>query len=558
MTRQELEDYAQNISTEMAALQKKLDWYEEQLRTNRRKRFGASSEKTDENQLSLFNEAESESEETLPEPELSDVQPRIGATKAAKQKRKKQKGRKEKLTDPLPKQVIEYTLSGGDLVCPKCGHELHSMKKEIRRELTVIPAKVVVTEHVKHIYSCRHCENTGIEATIVKAPSPAPVFRNSLASASFLADLMVKKYVNGQPLYRQEQEFARNGGKLSRQTMANWIIRAAERYLKPLYELLHEELLRKDIILADETTLEVLREPGRDARTDSYMWLYRTSGCDSARPVVLFDYQPSRSGDCAAAFLKGFEGCLQTDGYSGYHKLTGAKEGEKPQAIAVGCMAHARRKYYDALQAAPKGADVKNSASAKGLEYCNKLFQMEKQADEAGLSFEERRAYRQKSALPVWKGFLSWAKTTLDLSSGKSLLREALTYTVNQAEALGRYLEDGRLEISNNRAERSIKPFVIGRKNWLFSNTPKGAEASAVVYSLIETAKECRLNLFEYLKYLFEVMPGIEPDDRGRLEKLLPYAPELPDRCRIPAEEADPVPTAETPAPAPAGRSGSN
>ena len=177
---------------------------------------------------------------------------------------------------------------------------------------------------------------------------------------------------------------------------------------------------------------------------------------------------------------------------------------------------------------------------------------------EAGLSFEERRTYRQKSALPVWRSFLSWAKTTLDLSSGKSLLREALTYTVNQAEALGRYLEDGRLEISNNRAERSIKPFVIGRKNWLFSNTPKGAEASAVVYSLIETAKECRLNLFEYLKYLFEVMPGIEPDDRGRLEKLLPYAPELPDRCRIPAEEADPVPTAETPAPAPAGRSGSN
>lgn len=545
MTRAELEEYAASVSTEktvlesklsaeIAVLKSKLTWYEEQLRLNRRRKFGPSSEKVDFDQLSLFNEAESESDDTLPEPEMTDV---VGRTGATKQKKKKQRGHKEKLTKALPKQVIEYTLSGEDLVCPKCGNELHSMKKEVRRELTVIPAKIMVTEHVTHVYSCRNCENNEIEATILKAPSPVPVFRNSLASSSFLADILTKKYMDALPLYRQEQNLHRNGLKLSRQTMANWVIRASELYLKPLYDLLHEELLKKDIVQADETTVEVLHEPGRKATTDSYMWLYRTSGCDSDRPVILFDYQPSRSGDCAVEFLKGFRGYLHTDGYVGYHKLTVAENGEKPQAIGVGCWAHARRKYYDALQAAPAGTNLKNTASARGLEYCDRLFRVEREAKEQKLSFEERKEYRLKHVRPVLKEFFAWAKETLPKADSKSKLHEALHYTVNQAEALSRYLEDGRLEISTNRAERSIKPFVIGRKNFLFMNTPKGAKASAVVYSVVETAKECRLNPFEYLNYLFEVMPGLDLSDRKSLKKLLPYAPELPDHCRLKTED---------------------
>lgn len=525
MSRKEIEEYAMKLSTQMEAMEAKLSWYEEQLRLNRQKRFGASSEKITIDQMSFFNEAESEYNESLKEPKVGDIKP--PTTK------KKQKGHKDKITRPLPKEVIDYVLTDDEMICPVCGEMLHEMKKEIRKEITIIPARYVVKEHVVHTYSCRSCETNGTSATIVKAKSPKPLFRNCLASASLLADIMVKKYMLSLPLYRQEQSLKLEGLRLSRQTMANWVVNASDRYLKSLYDLMHRDLLTRDIIHADETELEVLREPGRPATAKSYMWLYRTSGCDFERPIVLYEYQPSRNGDNARSFLKGFSGYLQTDAYSGYNKVIKACGKDEPIVIPIGCLAHARRKFDEALKAIPQNTDKKTSQSIIGLEYCNKLFEIEKYAKEQELSYDEITKLRKEKALPVFEEFLSWAKRLYDESLPKSLLGEALKYLINQEQSLKNYILDGRLEITNNRAERSIKPFVIGRKNWLFSNTPKGAQASAIVYSIMESAKEAGLKPFEYFTYLFEVLPNLDSMDEETVKSLLPYSQSIPDSIRV-------------------------
>lgn len=526
LTRQELEALTVEITTENAQLKTQLAWYEEQFRLSRAQRFGASSEKTTAQQLSFFNEAEAESDEEKAEPQMSDVRVHEG-------RKKKKKGHKERLVSRLAREVIEYTLTEEEQVCPACGSRLHEMTKEIRKELVLIPAKVKVVEHVKHVYGCRQCETTGTEGTIIKAEAPKGIFRNSLASASMLADILTKKYMQAQPLYRQEEELKRKGCAISRQTLANWVVNTAETYLSPMYDLLHEELLQKDVIHADETTVEVLKEPGRSANTDSFMWLYRSSGCDAKQPVVLYEYQESRSGEHPKKFLEGFKGYLQTDGYSGYNKVADRRGSREAEVIPVGCMAHCRRKYNEAMKVIPKGVDKNAGFAAKGLSYCNKLFAIEREAEKGGLTYGQRYELRKEKAEPIFDEFMSWAEKASHTALEKSKLNEALTYTLNQQQPLRNYLLDGRLEISNNRAERSIKPFVIGRKNWLFSNTPKGAWASAVCYSLIETAKEAGLDVFEYLKYLLETMSQMESPQPDALRQLLPYSDHLPQRCRL-------------------------
>ena len=526
MSRQEIEEYAVNLTDKVEQLSMQLSWYEEQIRLSRQKRFGASSEKTTIEQISIFNEAEAEAQEEKKEPTMGEVRPPANG---------KKKGHKDKLLKPLPKETITYTLSEEEKVCPVCGDKLHEMKKEIRKELVVIPAKYMVREHVTYSYACRNCEKTGTEGTVIKAESPNGIFRNSIASASLLADIITKKYLNSLPLYRQEQDFTRKGLRISRQTMANWTVGAGMKYLKPLYDILHKELVSREVLHADETTLEVLNEPGRDANTTSYMWLYRTGGCDKEKPIILYDYQMSRSGENPKEFLKGFCGYLQTDGYAGYHKVA---EGNA-DVIPVGCMAHARRKFDEALKALPKDADVTKAKASKGFGYCNKLFAIETMAEKGALSYEERKALRLEKAKPIFEEFILWAKETEPKVLPKSKLHDALQYIMNQEIPLGNYLLDGRLEISNNRAERSIKPFVIGRKNWLFSNTPKGATASAILYSIMETAKESGLNPFEYFKYLFEELPNVDMNDEEVLKEYLPYSASLPASCRQPEDSSD-------------------
>lgn len=517
MSRREIEEYALTLSLETERLTRELAWYQEQFHINRANRFGRSSEQVPFDQMSFFNEAEAVSYgQILPEPTLDQVRPR-----------KKQKGHKAKLTKDLPTETILYRLSEEEMDCPTCEMPLHEMKTEIRKELTVIPAQVMVTEHVQSVYACRNCQNNGSGKTpIVYAPMPKPVLENSLASPSMLAYVMSRKYADAMPLYRQEQQFQKEGLALSRQTLANWVVKASEKHLSLLYERMQGELLKSQVLHADETVLEVLREPGREASTQSYMWLFRTSG--DRVPIVLYNYTPGRSGDYAKQFLAGFSGYLHTDGYAGYHKLSDGND--PPDVIQVGCWAHARRRFMDAKKALSKGETVTSTNIDRGLSYCNQLFHLETQCKD--LPFEKRYQYRLENALPVLEGYFSWVRSMENKVLPKSKLGDAILYSLRQETKLRNYLLDGRLEISNNRAERSIKPFVIGRKNWLFSNTPKGARASAVIYSIIETAKENHLKPFAYLEYLFHQLPNLDHSNPAVLDRLLPWAESLPDSCR--------------------------
>ena len=323
------------------------------------------------------------------------------------------------------------------------------------------------------------------------------------------------------PLYRLEQEFNCQGLKLSRQTMVNWLLNISEKWLRSVYDVLHEQLCREPVLHADETTLQVLKEPGRSSTSKSYMWLYRTSGC-AKQAIVLYEYQPTRKAEHAEAFLKGFSGWLHADGYQGYHKLPG-------NIRVVGCWAHARRKFDEALGTLPQ-EKRKDSPAAMGECYCSQLFKLEQALAE--LTPEERYEKRLEQEKPVLDALLSWANEMQTKTAPKSALGKAIHYLQEQWPYLTRHLEDGRLELSNNRAERSIKPFVMGRKNWLFANTPGGAQASSVIYSLIETAKENGLDPYQYLLWILRNAPVLSQADAAWAEQLTPA--NAPQECKIP------------------------
>ena len=349
-----------------------------------------------------------------------------------------------------------------------------------------------------------------IETPVVKAPREKNIIPGSFATPEAIAHIMTQKFVMGSPLYRQEQELNRKGISLSRQTMSNWILKATEDYLLPVYEQLHKELLKRDVLHADETTLQVLHEPGKKPQSDSYMWLYRTSG-DTDKPIVLYEYQPGRGAKHPKEFLAGYAGYLHTDGYAGYHDL-----GE--DITVVGCWAHARRKFDEAVKSLPKGK-AKGSSASQGLAYCNLLFEIEQGLSEE--TADERYEQRLKQTKPVLDAMLSWANTRT--AATKSALGKAFTYLKEQWPYLTNYLNDGRLEISNNRAERSIKPFVIDRKNFLFANTPKGATGSAIMFSLIQTAIENGLDPYKYLTWLLRKAKNADLTDARTIQSLLPW-----------------------------------
>lgn len=480
----------------------------EALRLAQRKRFGASSEKSEDTlseQLSfLFNEAEVFAEEQRNKEDVTVV--------AAHKRHKKHEYTLDKIPEDVPVEQVEHRLEGQELVCPQCGGELTEIGKEVINKLKIIPARVVVEQHIYYSYACQHCNKENITTPVVRASRENRFLPGSFATPEAVAHIMTQKFVMGIPIYRQEQELDRRGIQLSRQTMSNWILKAAEDYLKPVYDRLHRELLVREVLHADETTLQVLHEPGKAPQSDNYMWLYRTSG-DTQKPIVLYEYQPGRRGKHPKEFLNGFHGYLHTDGYAGYHNL--------PEEITVvGCWAHARRKFDEAVKSLPK-EKAKGSSASQGLAYCNVLFEIEQSLE--GTAPEERYKQRLKQAKPVLDALWSWA--SIRNAAPKSALGKALTYLKEQWPYLTNYLKDGRLEISNNRAERSIKPFVIDRKNFLFANTPKGAAGSAVMFSLIRTAMECGLDPYEYLSHTLR-MAAILRHTYGSVLKI--YRSEIP------------------------------
>ena len=491
------------LKNRIAELETLVKYYEEQFRLFKHRQFGASSEKSEYDQISLFNEAEIEADANVAEPELTEIKRHF-------RKRKRTAG--DRLPDNIPVEVVEHELPPEEQICGECGGSLHVMGRDKRRELVIIPAQVKIREHVSKVYACRNCENNSDHVPIVKASLPESVIKGSFASPEAIAHIMTQKFVMGVPLYRQEQEWNRQGIMLSRQTMSNWLIRATEDWLEPIYDAMREILCKSHSVLhADETTLQVLQEPGKTPQSKSYMWLYRTSG-DTNNPIVLYDYQPDRKAKRPAEFLKDFKGYLHTDGYEGYHDL--------PETIViVGCFAHVRRKFDEALKIVPEKGRPESEAF-RGKRYCDRLFGLER--DFADLSPHERFKKRQELSKPLIDEFFGWLESLTTIS--KSSIGVAVNYALSQRKYLQRYLLDGRLEISNNRAERSIKPFVISRKNFLFANTPRGAKSSAVMFSLIESAKECGLNPFAYLLYVFSNAPNFDiPNNLDALNLLLPW-----------------------------------
>ncbi|MGI6449096.1 MAG: IS66 family transposase [Desulfitobacteriia bacterium] len=477
--------------------------------------YGQSSEKSkyvlgeDSNQLALFNEAEAEANRNAPEPTKVSV---AGHTR-------KPKRTKEELVADLPVVDILCELDDEEQVCGKCGSELRELGIEtVREELEIIPAQIRVLRYKRQSYVCKRCEKDTGYATIVKAPTPAPVIKRSLASASTVAHVMYQKYINGMPLNRQEKDWAYQGVMLSRATLANWVIRAATDWLMPLWETMKCYLLKEAVISADETVIQVLKEEGKTPTSESRMWVY-CSGNTGNPPVVLFEYQPTRSGEHARRFLEGFDGMLQTDGYGGYNKV--------PGVTRCGCWAHLRRRYEEAM---PKKGAVEGSTAAVGFEYCNRLFAIEAELEK--LTPDERKIQRQEQSRPVLEAYWAWLETVNPLRGSK--LGDAITYSVNQKEALCEFLNDGRIEISNNRAENALRPFVNGRKAWLFADTKKGAQSSAIVYSIVESAKANKINPYMYLVHIFQKMPSLDfKNDPGLLEDLMPWSPKLPDYCRL-------------------------
>jgi transposase len=515
----ELEDENEKLSIEVELLQAKIKWYEEQIRLSAQKKFGASSEKIDVNQMSIFNEAEKDANTSNPDPSIETII----------YDRKKKVGRNKEIYKDLPVETIEYRLEGDDLLCDRCGNERHVMKTIIRKEIQVVPMQLKVVEHIQNVYSCRHCEKNSAdsEATvpIVKAPMPSPVLPGSFVSPSLMAHVMIRKYSEGVPLYRQETQFRNSGINISRINLANWVIRGADDWLSVLYSRMHELLVKEEVLFADETTVQVLKEVGKTPQSTSYMWLYRTG--DRDRQIILYDYKPNRQGKNPKAFLKGFKGYLHVDGYSGYNSVD--------NAVLVGCWAHVRRKFYDATIAINDTSSILYKRAEKGLEYCTQLFKKEEPIKHD--SIEERFEERIKISKPIVDEFHQWLIQQKSQALPKSMLGEAINYTLNQWGKLENYLLDGRLEISNNISERSIKPFVISRKNFLFSNSTRGATASAVVFSILETAKGNNLNPFPYLTYVLGRLPNINIKNQAEVDSLLPWSPDLPEDCRLPVNK---------------------
>lgn len=483
---------------------------EELLRLKKIQQFAASSEKRPD-QITLFDEAELEAEIDALRDQLPDDVEEEDAPRSSRQRR--QRG----FSDRLLRERIELTLSDEE----KAGATKTFFTK-VKEELQFIPAQLKVLEYWQE----KAVFEQGGEERIVAASRPVHPLGKCIATTSLLSYIITSKYADGLPLYRLENMLARLGHEVSRTSMANWIIRL-EDVLKPLIHLMRETQNSSDYLQADETRIQVLKEDGKTAQSDKWMWV--TRGGPPGQPTVLFDYDPSRAGSVPVRLLDDFTGILQADGYSGYGQVC------RDNGITrIGCWDHARRKYVEAAKAAPaskKGKAPNNQVSKAdvALGHIRKLYGIERRIKD--LSDGERHRIRQAQSLPHLKAFKAWLESNVGKVLKGSLTRKAMEYTLNQWDTLVGYCERGDLQISNVLAENAIRPFALGRRAWLFADTSQGAKASATCYSLIETAKA---NELEPSAYLHHVLAHIaEADTVEKLEALLPWNAELPASKKV-------------------------
>lgn len=485
----------------------------EQIEYLTKKLFGRKSEKTEvlTGQIvidgvlgnSQFDEAEADP--FIEEPTIEKI------------KRTRKGYRREDALKNLPEEDLINTLPDEEKVCLIDNDQLKPVgKKYIRTEIKYTPATMKLVHIYNETWECRSCRKAGRDY-LVQAKSNQPLLQHSMASPSSVAWAMYQKFVNHMPLYRQSKDWQNLGLEIQRSTLSNWITKTSEEWLSKVVKALHEKLLKEDFIHADETSFQVLKEPGRKNTTKSFMWIYAT-GIHNARPIRIFNYRSGRSGSYAADFLEGYQGSyLHSDAYQGYGKIQGITR--------VLCWSHVRRYYTDAL---PR--DIKKPEATlpkEGIAYCNKIFEIEESLSE--LSADERKIQRLIQVKPVLEAFWVWVNTNIGKVLPKSKIGKALQYSLNQKNGLMTFLEDGNCEISNNLAENSIRPFTVGRRNWLFSGSPKGATASAVVYSLVETAKANGLNPYKYLEYLLTNLS--KTDSQIDMDNMMPWDSTIQELC---------------------------
>jgi transposase len=504
-----LRDTVDTLTVQNQRKDEEIERLNQMLLNMQRARFGQTSEKRTyvlgdgTEQLTLFESAETGASGM---PQVEDASQGDPAQVPVAGHCRKKKRTLEELCASLPVEECivdlpeeeKQTQDGKPLIC--IGQEY------VRTELVVERAKAKVVKHYRKVYADREQEDVTGCTEIFKPVMPAPLLPHSYVSASVATEVLVRKYVDAMPLYRQEQMWKRIGVELKRNTMANWAIQIAESYLQPFWEHMRQALVLQSAMHVDESVLQVLKEEGRPPSAESRMWVYASTKRADIQ-IRCFDYKDSRNGECAKAFLEGFEGILISDGYSGYNKV--------PNVIRAGCWAHARRKWFEAM---PKGATVSNSKAAWGYELCNRLFAVERELE--NLSSQERQRQRAQRAEPILNEYWAWLDTIFQ-PTGK--LKDAVTYSRNQKEHLCTFLSHGEIEIHNNQVENAIRPFVVGRKGWLFADTPKGAQASAILYSVMETAKANALNLELYIQHLLTVLPDRFAVGEMRIDDLLPW-----------------------------------
>ena len=471
----------------------------EYVRLLRHQRFGTKSEKVHPDQLRIFNEAEQG---------VAAVQAK-GDDEICVPAHSRRKGGRRALPESLPCIEVLHDLSEEEKVCTRDGSALVEIGREQSEQLEIIPAKLRRVRHIRPKYACPTCKQ-GVKVAPVP-PAPIP---KSIASPALLAHVATQKFVDGMPLYRQEVALKRIGVELPRSTLASWMVKVG-RLAQPLINLLHEEILATGFVQVDETRFQVLKEPGRKATSLSYLWVLRAGG--RARPGVVYHYDPSREGEVAEQLLEGFQGYLQSDGYGGYDAV-----GEREGVVHVGCFAHTRRKFHEALEAQGGGEKAKGGKDSKarqGFDRIRALYLVERELRDA--TPQERHQARLERSKPLLDEMREWLDGSLGTAPPQSLTGKALTYLNNQWPKLVRVLEDGRLPLDTNDVENAIRPFVVGRKAWLFADTVAGAEASANLYSLVETAKANGIEPFAYLRLVFERLPAAT--QLADFEALLPY-----------------------------------
>jgi len=460
----------------------------------------------------LFNEAEISSDPQAVEPEIFE-QPL----------RKTRAGYKRKdFFANLPVKEMLYSLDPDNQGCPACGGKIKIVgQKFVRSEVNFIPAQLSLLNIYQETCECPACKARTGQTAFIEPKVPVPVLPHSYASASSIAYTIYQKYVQCVPLYRQEKDWQAMGLELTRSTLSNWILQASEAWLMPIAEAMHRKLLTEQHLHMDETPLQVLKEPGRQNQTDSYMWVMANKE-NSKHPIRVFLYAPGRSGDFAVKYLDGYSGYLHTDDYSGYNRVKTVKR--------CLCWAHVRRKFKDAITV--KGKGTGETLAEIGFRYCSALFEWEKKFK--NLDPQERKDARLRHERPVLDAFWQYVDENIGKTLPKSKLGIAMAYALDNKAKLETYLKDGDCSISNNVAENGIRPFALGRKNWLFAGSPKGADASACIYSLIETAKANGLDPFLYLQCVLMLAPGSSfLKNDNVMNNLMPWSPLMAEKCKI-------------------------